>query len=168
MNKKAQLQSGETVVVIIIVTIMIIIGVVVATKNKANSITQESEDLNDLKAMNVAILASHFNELKCSDYSVMVNSCIDMYRAQAFAKIVSTNKQNSKEYYYSLLGNSKVVLTIFIPLPYSNIYEQKNITLYDYGDSANKSSSPVFMPVIVLDAQNKVSYFSILEVRTYS
>jgi hypothetical protein len=24
------------------------------------------------------------------------------------------------------------------------------------------------MPVIVLDAQNKVSYFSILEVRTYS
>jgi hypothetical protein len=168
ISKKAQLQSGETVVVVIIVTIMIIIGVVVATKNKANSITQESEDLNDLKAMNVAILASHFNELKCSDYSVMVNSCIDMYRAQAFADIVSTNKQNSKEYYYSSLGNSKIVLTIYMPISTPEKYEQQTITLYDYDNSANKSSSPVFMPVIVLDAQNKVSYFSILEVRTYS
>ncbi|MGV8163014.1 MAG: hypothetical protein ACP5N2_06810 [Candidatus Nanoarchaeia archaeon] len=161
--KKAQIQSGETVVVIIIVTIMIIVGLVFASRTKTTNITQEANALEEVNAMKVALVASSLNELKCSEYSAMVKSCIDYYRIIAFNNTVLANKQNSKEYYYSLLGNSKIDITI--------IYldgDKEKITIYDYNNSANKSSSPVFIPSIVLNTLTKESYFSIMEVRTYS
>ncbi|MFA6073075.1 MAG: hypothetical protein WC758_03110 [Candidatus Woesearchaeota archaeon] len=162
MKKKGQIQSGETVVVIIIVIIMLVIGLVFVAGRKKNSITEETTTLNELKAKEIATVSSKLKELKCSDYGVMVNTCFDYHRLRAFSSVVSSNKQNSKDYYYSVLGNSKIELKIITSNP------PENITIYDFNNSINKSSSPVFIPTLVLDSMNKKSYFAILEVRTYS
>jgi hypothetical protein len=160
--KKAQLQSGETVVVIIIVTIMIIVGLVFATRNKESSIEEEVETRNDLQAMSVALATSNLNEVRCSEYGVMPNTCMDYHRIKAFNIVVSQNLHKSKDYYYPVFGNSKIDIKILTAEP------QENITLYDFNNSANKSSSPIFIPVIVRDSIHDINYFGILEVRTYS
>lgn len=161
-NRKAQIQSGETVVVVIIVIILIILGLVFATRNKQGTIKQETDEMNAQKAMQVAMIASNFNELKCSDYSVLAKSCLDKYRVEAFSRVVKDSTQDSFEYYYKLLGNSKVIVRI-ITSP-----GMENYTLFDYNNSANMSSTPVFIPTIVQDKIEKKSYFAIIEVRTYS
>jgi hypothetical protein len=166
MKKKAQVQNMETIVVIIIVVIMMVIGLVLVTKNKKNNIEQDLTELNEMKAMDVAIVASNLNELKCSDYSAMIKTCFDYQRLVAFSNIVNQNKQNSFDYYYSLLGNSKISIQII--KKYDPVLIDENITLYDYNNSANKSSFPVFIPTIVLNSIEEQSYFAIIEVRTYS
>lgn len=161
-SRKGQVQSGETVVVVIIVTIMIVIGLVFATKSKQGSIEQAVEEINEQEAMEVAIIASSLNELRCSDYSTMVKSCLDLHRLYAFSEVVENDKEDSFRHYYDLLGNTKLEVKILTSEP------KINITLYDYNNSANKSSSPVFIPTIVFDSITQQSYFAILEVRTFS
>lgn len=161
-SKKAQIQSGETIVVIILVSIMIMIGLVFATKSKKSNLENEQENINDLKAMEVAVVASNLNEIKCSDYSIMVKSCFDIYRLRAFKNVVEEDKQGAYAHYYDILGNTKLEINILTSNP------PENIVLYDYEDSGDKSSSPVFIPTIVLDNINKKSYFAVLKVSTFS
>jgi hypothetical protein len=161
LNKKAQIQSGEAVVVVIIVIIMIVIGIVYMTKNKMSNLTEDAKELNDVRSMEVALIASNLNELKCSEYSTMVKTCFDYQRLKAFKNVIEQNDRETQEYYYNLFGNSKIDIQLIATA-------SENIALYDYNDSANKSSSPVFIPTIVLNPMTKESYFAILEVRTYS
>jgi hypothetical protein len=162
-QKKGQLQSGETIVVIIIVIIMLIVGLVYFVNSKESSIKAESSSMNDINAMKTAIIASSLNELKCSASSVMVKTCFDYYRMKSFGKIVEDNKQESQQYYYFVFKNSKIVVRVMMPNA-----TVENVTLYDYNNSANKSSSMTFIPLIVENPMTEEKYFSILEVRTYS
>ena len=139
--KKAQIQSGETIVVIIITSIMIIIGLVYATKSKTDRINEESENIKDINAMTIALTASNLNELKCSEYNTLVKTCLDYYRILAFNETLGKNKQGSKEYYYSAFGNSKITINI---LEETTSYTTKEtITIYNYNNSLNKSSTPI-------------------------
>jgi hypothetical protein len=165
ISRKAQIQNAETIIVIVIVTMMVIIGLVFVVKNKKNNIELQSDDFAEQKAMEVAIVASNFNELRCSEYSAMIKTCYDYQRLLAFSNVLEKNKQNSYEYYYYLLGNSKIDVQIIT----GNLPPNKqNISLYNYNNSANKSSFPVFIPITVQNSMTKESYFAVIEVRTYS
>lgn len=165
-NKKAQVQSGETIIVIIIVTIMIIIGLVIASKTKTRNATEESTALNEIDTMKIALIASSLNELKCSEYSAMVKTCMDYHRILSFRDTVLEDKQSSKNYYYSLLGDSEIKIKMIMPDQEPSV---QVVTLYKYDNiSANKSSSSVFIPLIVFNTMEKENYFSVLEVRKYS
>jgi hypothetical protein len=161
MNRKAQIQNMETIVVIIIISIIMIIALVFVVKSKQGSVKTQTSALDEEKAMEVAIVASNLNELRCSEYNAMMKTCFDYHRLRAFKNVVENeDNKDAFNYYYSLLGNSKIVVQI--------ITKAENVTIYDYGDSAGKSSSPVLIPTIVLDSLTKQSYFAILEVRTFS
>ena len=67
--------------------------------------------------MRVAIVASNLNELKCSEYTAIMKTCYDYQRLKAFSIVVQSNKQNSYEHYYYLLGNSKVDVQIVTGVP---------------------------------------------------
>lgn len=160
-NKKGQMQNAETIIVIVIVTIMMLIGLVVVVKNRMREVKNNSEDISVQRAMEVAIVASNMNEIKCSEYTAMIKTCYDYHRLKAFSSVLSKNMHNSSLFYYYLLGNSKVEVKIITGTP-------ENITLYNYNDSANKSSFPVNMPVMVMNSMTKESYFAVMEVRTHS
>jgi hypothetical protein len=162
-SKKAQLQSGETIVVIIIVIIMLVVGIVFFTNRKMEGAKAESENLKTIDSMKITVVASSLSELKCSEYSTMVKTCFDYYRLKAFAGTVDADSQGARAYYYSILRNSRVDVKVI--MPNSTV---ENITLYDYNNSANKSSSITFIPVIVSNPLNGEKYFSVLEVRTFS
>ena len=163
MKKKGQLQSGETVVVIIIVIIMLIVGIVFFVRSKDQSIKNEAQSMTDINAIKISIVASNLNELKCSDYNVMVKTCFDYYRLKAFANTVDADKQESKQYYYFAFRNSKITIKVIMPNQ-----TVENMTLYDYNNTANKSSTPTFIPIIVANPMTGENYFSVIEVRTYS
>ncbi len=164
-DKKGQIQNAETIIVIIIVTILMVIGAVFAIRYKGNNTETEKKDLNEEEAMKVVIVASSLNELRCSEYSAMIKTCFDYQRLLSFSKIVTENRQDSFNYYHYLFGNSRISIQIITgDIPPEN----RNILLYDYDDAEGKSSSPVFIPVIVMNSLTKESYFSVLEVRTYS
>lgn len=161
LHKKGQMQNAETIIVIVIVTIMMLIGLVVIVKNRMREAKNTSEDVSVQRAMEIAIVASNMNEIKCSEYTAMIKTCYDYHRLKAFSNVLSKNMHNSSLFYYYLLGNSKVEVQIITGTP-------ENITLYNYNNSEDKSSFPVHMPVMVMNSMTKESYFAVMEVRTYS
>lgn len=163
MNKKGQIQSGETVTVVIILIILIVLGIVYAANSKTDSLQKDREKQQEIDGMKIAVLAAGMDELKCSVYSAKVSTCLDIYRVEAFSEMMQANTLSAKEYYYNTFKNSKIELNIII-----NETNTENVVIYDFNNSENKSSSPIFFPVTVSDPVNDKNYFSILEVRTYN
>lgn len=162
-NKKGQIQSGETVTVVIILIILIVLGIVYASNSKIAGLQKDNEKQKEIDGMKIAVLAAGMDELKCSVYSAKVSTCLDIYRLSAFSQIVSQNLYSSKEYYFNTFRNSKIEVNIIVNDTYV-----ENIVLYDFNNSENKSSSPIFFPLTVSDPVSKINYFSIMEVRTYN
>ncbi len=142
---------------------MIIVGLVFFVNSKNGSIQTEKQNMNDINAMKIAVIASSLNELKCSDSNVMVKTCFDYYRLKAFKSTIDADKQEAKQYYYFVFKNSKITVRIMM---FNSTVE--NVTLYDYNNSANKSSTPTFIPILINNPISNENYFSILEVKTYS
>jgi hypothetical protein len=164
-SRRAQLQNAETMIVIIIVTIMMVIGLVFVMKFKARNVEKQDDALDEERAMEIFLSASGLNELRCSKYAVKINTCYDHQRIMALSYVLENNLQGSYDYYYNILGNSKITVQIITgDLP----EDERNITLYNYNNSGNKSSSPVMMPIMIMDGITGSTYFGVLEVRTYS
>ncbi len=162
-NKKAQIQSGETVTVVIILIILIVLGIVYFANTKTQESQIEKEKQKEVDGMKIAVLASGMDELKCSVYSAKVSTCLDIYRIKAFSEILDQNTLSAKEYYFNTFRNSKIEVKIIV-----NETHTEKIVIYDFNNSAEKSSSPTYFPIIVSDPVLEKNYFSILEVRTYN
>lgn len=122
MNKKAQIQIGETVAVLFVFFILIIIGFIFYVGVIKGNIESEKEELSQIRSIGVAQRVMFLPEIQCSEDNIIIDNCIDILKLE-FAQ--NTMKENEL-YYYDLLEFSNVNIAQIYPEEAEwNIYSRK-------------------------------------------
>lgn len=140
INKKSQVQMGESIAIIIIIVILLVIGITFWRNVTAGDIQQLDSEQADRSVIELAKVAAELPELKCytSDVNAKVN-CFDFYKLLAM-KNMSKNS-TVFNYYFNIFGKSRITIQEVYP-------EEINITVYDYNVSANRALT-ISIPIII-------------------
>ena len=98
MNKKAQIQLGESIFVVIIIVLLIVFGLVFYAQAQKESIDAESSGFDDLDTIAIAQYATSLVELQCSLQEVQYPNCFDITKLEAFHRVVQGNTELEKEF----------------------------------------------------------------------
>ena len=163
-EKKAQIQTGETIAVVIIIVIMIFIGLWIYFSKSVVDVGKEDESQAELERITTAIVSSALEELKCTSYSDFSSSCLDYYRIRALANLTKIEKYGkSYTHYYSKFRKSRIAVHVIYP---ESATEPSEYIIYEYNGTSN-TSVPIFMPVLLYDPVYRENHFGMIEVRTF-
>ena len=155
MNKKSQIQIGETIAVLFVFFILIIIGFIFYVKVIKSNIQSESEELSQLKSVGIAQRIMFLPELQCSEDNIIIDNCIDILKLE-FAKDIM---KNNVIYYYDLLEFSDISISQIYPTQREwNIYSRKTEGF------ANKFVTNV--PISLYDPTARKYGFGVLTIET--
>lgn len=160
--KKAQIQSGETIVVIIILTIIIVFGLYFVSNLQADGLEQTQKDEFELSALAIASQLGNLPELRCTRRQTAIERCIDIYKAKAFQEYI--NKDENQAFKLQRFGNTNVTIKIINP----KLEEGNEINIITPNNPELTSRLPVFIPIILNEPVNNTNHFAILEVTTLS
>lgn len=160
--KKAQIQNMETITVVIIIIILIVIGIVYAANQKKDTLKDQRETNQDLKAMEIATNAINQDFMKCSTAQANLESCVDYHKIKALAQ--QTKKDENYLYFYRLFEDSKVNINILKSITTNQ--PDENITIYEV-QGETRTTIPIRIPITVNNQINNHNYFAIMEVQTY-
>ena len=158
MKKKAQIQSGETIIVLIIVMILLILGLVFYSSFQGESRQEERTREAQINAMSIALRTANLEELRCSQIVQRLERCIDYYKLELTPDIINQNFEK----YFSFFGNTNVTLH-FVTNPKE--YPKHPVNIYSYTGNFTRQSIPSFLPIIIRDPVERINYFGYLEVR---
>src|SRR3989344_2329038 len=114
--KRAQIEIGETIVVIFILMILIVFGIVVYYQFQAGSVRQTQQRFGGLKTIELAQVISNLPELQCSNLKVAEVGCIDEVKAKMFSEYLALPGNKAFFYYRELLGTSKIEVHKVFPV----------------------------------------------------
>jgi len=157
---KAQMQVGESILVIIIVVILGAFMLVFSANAAERDFQDQVGQIQDLTALETVKAASSLYELSCSKSGV-TEVCFDLHKALAVAELFETETDLVNLYYYDIFGDSKVTLNTIYP-------EEHNLTLYWNNASDDEQESvPVSIPVIVHNSSADSNMFGIFTVHRF-
>lgn len=157
MERKSQIQIGETIAVLFVFFILILVGFIFYVKVIKGNISSEKEESSQLMSVGIAQRAMFLPELQCSEDNIIASSCIDTLKLEYAKSIMSQNEV----YYYDLLGFSNV--TVFQIYPAEARWD-----LYSKGNEEFKSAFVTNVPVALYDPMTRNSGFGILTIKTLS
>lgn len=149
---KAQVQSGETIVVVIIVMILIVIGIIYASNFQTRSFEQTLEEERRQRAQVSIDRLMKATELICIDRT---NDCFDKYKIETFSDILQSDDE-AREFYRNLYTNIEV--SIYYPL------QDETFLLFNFSQGG-QNIIPTFVPIIVRDDFKQTNTFAIMNVR---
>jgi len=158
MNRKAQIQMGESIAILFIFFILIIFGFVFYMNIMKGSAKVEIEENIQLKAISIAQKASFLPELQCSEENVRIENCIDILKLD----ITSSLLEDNNIYYYDIFESSNIYIEEIFP-PTNRIWPLYNYTVTDY-----KNKLSTFIPISLFNATSKKYDFGILVVEVYT
>src|SRR3989344_8678758 len=164
--KRAQIEIGETIVVIFILMILIVFGIVVYYKFQAGSIRQAQQRFGGLKTIELAQVVSNMPELQCSNLKVAEVSCIDQIKAEKLSESLALPNNKAFFFYRELLGTSKIDIEKIYPLNPLAPPEENIITAYD-NSRGYKNAEPTFIPVNLYNPIDKTYSFALLKATRY-
>jgi hypothetical protein len=169
MRKKAQLQMNETVFVVFIIMIIIFLGLVVYSRFQELNIQDKSKAVKNTKVIESAQSISFWPELDCSDVKVSDFACLDMEKLKILGKFVNDTKQANKiytfNYYFNLLGNSKITVTEVYPLNTSVLGETYWVLWENPG--TKKTTDTILVPVNLFDPFTGRYALGVMELQMY-
>lgn len=158
--KSGQIQSGETITVLVIISILIALGLIFGFNTEQNSINKDQEQIQEQRAISIALKASNLKELGCSEYDSAGILCIDEYKAKALENIIKEDTENAYLFYYDMFRNSEIKITTLYP-------EEKNITIYNFNDTEGKTKRTIKTPIILMNPVTEQRAFALLETAVY-
>ena len=171
MEKKAQIQMGETIFVIMIIILLIVMGFVFMFKGEESSILKQATKFHELDSIALGQLITNLPELVCSTSGTKQQSCFDKSKIDAFGTILRNNSDISMEYYFEKLGNVNITVEQIYP---ENGYVQE-IYVNNFELDANADISGLIMsygstlkiPIILRDPTTNENAFGVLYVTKY-
>jgi hypothetical protein len=170
-GRKAQMQMMETIMVLFIFFIIIVIGLIFYSKMQESSMKQLQATRSEEDAVDIAQNMLYMPELQCSEKSVLIDVCFDVYKLDAFTLVADPN--NNKEaflFYQKDFGNSLVKITEVFPLQYDQ--PPKEWVIYDNApaEREDKSIMKMEIPVSIKDPVKRYAQYSIgiLSVEVFS
>lgn len=143
MNKNAQLQAMETIIVSIILILLVLLGLWVYSSISIDETSSKQRSISKEQALDMATKLSYLPELKCPGFSQESRLCIDSLKAEILSSWL-TDPQNP-EYsdslrlsYAALFGSRDIRILERYP------NNDKQITLFDgAGDEGIAQRIPI-------------------------
>jgi hypothetical protein len=157
MNKRGQVQIGETIAVLLVFFILVLIGFMFYTMVIKSNLETEAEESNQLKAIELAQKASFLPEIQCSQENIIKENCIDIFKLDAASRIIL----NNEVFYYDKFLFSTISVEEIYPV-------SRNWILYDRQPPRflNNISTPI--PISLFDPTTRKNSFGILRINTFS
>ena len=175
--RRAQLQMGESIMVLIIFLFLLVLGVVFYAKIHTFISRQDKTAHQGDLSEQIAQKIRYMPELQCTLDGVVQFDCYDLIKLKAFALTASSYRQY---YAATVFGDAHVTITSVFP-------EEESFTLFgeEYDDaSASTSSStpssastslslstsaslPFRMPLLLHDSITGLSSFGYLTIEVY-
>lgn len=110
MNKKAELQVMETIMVVIIIVVLILVGMIFFYRYMNAGIDQDNLDYQKKVFDNSLFTFPNLAEVSCSQGGNK-ESCLDAYKVYGFSQAVL----KKKDYYIRIYGFKNITLKIVYP-----------------------------------------------------
>jgi len=141
--RKAQIKMFETVMVLVIFFFLLAFGLVFYARYHSFSVTEKINQNFELRAIEIAQSVSFMPELQCSNFDGVREDCVDRLKLEAFRELLNRDEVLRNEYYYDLLGQSRISFKQVYP---ESSYE---IVIYDRPGTGTKSSFNI--PILLYD-----------------
>ncbi len=156
---KAQLKTGETIIVMIIFFILLAGGLVFYAKISAYTSRQQAEETQELSAISIEQRIRHLSEIACTNNAVVVFDCYDLSKIHALEDVLS---QHALYYSSIIFKNSLVRITSVYPI-------QDSIILYEAsGTEESTAAVPFQTPVTLYDPLTDTYNFGYITIEVYS
>ena len=157
MDKKSQIQIGETIAVLFVFFILIIIGFIFYVRVIKGNIELEKEELSQLKSIAIAQRVMFLPEMQCSEDNIITDNCIDILKLDSANSLMKENEV----YYYDMLEFSDITISQIYPNEAKwSIYSRKSENL------ENKLITNV--PISLYNPSTKRHGFGVLTVETWT
>ncbi len=161
-HTKAQLKTGETIIVLIIFFILLAGGMVFYAKIQLFTGKQDLEEAQELDAIAVEQRIRHLAEIACTNVGITGSAtatfdCYDLSKIEALQETIAENKL----YYSSIIfKNSGVNVTSVYPT-------SEEIMLYEYPYESS-GAQPFRTPVTLYDPVTDIYSFGYITIEVYS
>ena len=169
-NKRAQMQMGETIMVLLVFFIIVTVALVFYGTFQAGQMKQSIKDTTERDAVKVALKVSFLPEVACSENNVVEDNCFDIKKVAAFEEKIAESEQMFL-FYVNELKVSNVTIEQIFPVP-SN---EERFVLYkgipdDEERSENYEIIPTYIPITIKDPTRRVGKeyaFGMMTVEVY-
>ncbi|MBN1275146.1 hypothetical protein JXA12_02545 [Candidatus Woesearchaeota archaeon] len=163
-DKKAQIQIGESMLVIIFVLIIGVIALVFVARMQEDKIAVRLDEYESLNAVETAQLVTNLYDLRCAKPG-LTETCVDLHKAKAVASILE-DPGPARDYYYSLFKDARITLVQAYPPPAGT--DDGKLVLYDVGPGeGNRTTTALHIPVSVHNASANTLGFGMLVIERY-
>jgi len=157
MDKKSQIQIGETIAVLFVFFILIIIGFIFYVRVIKGNIELEKEELSQLKSIGIAQRVMFLPEVQCSEDNIITDNCIDILKLDSAKGIMMENEV----YYYDLLEFSDITISQLYP-------DEAKWSIYSRRSDELENKLITNVPISLYDTSTRRYGFGILTVETLS
>ena len=158
MNKKAQIQIGETIAVLFVFFILVIVGIIFYVRVIKSNLESEKEELSQLNSVGIAQRVMFMPEIQCSqDIVEEITNCIDILKLESAPSIIIQNEL----YYYDLLEFSDISVSQIYP-------DDARWILYSRKTSDFKNKFTTNVPISLYDPITRKNGFGVLTIVTLS
>lgn len=156
MDKKTQIQMGETIAVLFVFFILILMGLIFYVRIIKGNIEGEKDEASQLRAIGIAQRVMFLPELQCSEDNIIRDNCVDIWKLESAKNLMKSNEI----YYYDLLEFSDVkVVQIYPARKEWAVYSRKM-------ENANRFTTNV--PISLFTPNTRRFGFGVLIIETYS
>ncbi len=162
MNKKAQIQMGETVAIVIIVVILLILGLVFWNKISTGDVREITRERQELSVIDIAKIVQEMPEFRCSSTSSEKANCFDRYKILAFKKSFDGgNTQNTEMFslYSDYFLESRISFREIYP-------DEETIIIYD-SNITNQTTKQIDIPINIYDPITKQYSFGLITIEGF-
>ena len=162
MEKKSQIQIGETITVLLVFFVIVIIGLIFYTKFAKDNLAIEQQEIYEQKSIAIAQRIMFLPELQCSEDNVIRDNCIDVLKLESTYNVL---KDPANEiYYFDIFEYSRVNVSLVYPKQdFGNSFVLYSKTLPNY-----KTKHVTHFPVSIYEPLSRQHAFGILQIETYS
>lgn len=161
-SSRGQIQIGESIFIVIFILIIIVFGLVFYSGAKGEETIEKRAKFAELQSIKVSQVATSLSEIQCSMNDVQEPSCFGIEKMESFIDIMKEKPSLTREYYFSKLGNTELVVEEVYPG--DETWVLYNNTL---GENVSQSGLPVMVPVSLYDAVNGEYRFGVLYITNY-
>jgi len=161
-SRKAQIETGELIMVVMMVMVILVIGLVFYGNFKAQGMKETGRDLLSLSAVDLAQEAMSMSEISCS-HARELGECVDLQRMEQLSLLMESLEPNSdfSNYYVSKFGSAMIRIEKIYPTTESWL-------IYDRASPNSDAQIPLRIPIYIYDGVEKTNSFGILTVVRYS
>lgn len=139
--KKAQMEMGETIIVLFIIIVIISLGLIVYFNFRSSSIASQAEEMQFGSSSMMLSVLSSIPEIKCS-FKAKDEDCIDTVKVLALQNTMRSNINKYKQ----IFGSREIILKTIYPKPsVQGICSQESYKQYQY--PSNCDQYVIYSPV---------------------